>query len=101
MTHRRSRPQGRVDGAICEHTEEDKHEWLASLRAAGIKNIEMEGLRLASFCHKLGIPALILCTVVVDRSKGDQVVLSEAELAAVASNAQRLAIRFIKKRLGL
>lgn len=34
--------QGRIDGAICDHTAEEKMQWLQSLHDAGVRNIEME-----------------------------------------------------------
>lgn len=36
--------QGRLDGAFCEFTEQDKMEYLEKLRDFGVVNIEMEGL---------------------------------------------------------
>jgi uridine phosphorylase len=35
--------QGRLDGAFCEFTENDKMEYLEKLRDFGVVNIEMEG----------------------------------------------------------
>ena len=35
--------QGRLDGAFCEFTEQDKMEYLEKLRDFGVVNIEMEG----------------------------------------------------------
>lgn len=35
--------QGRLDGAFCEFTENDKMEYLEKLREFGVVNIEMEG----------------------------------------------------------
>ena len=34
--------QGRIDGAICQYTEEDKLAWLTKIQAAGVLNMEME-----------------------------------------------------------
>jgi uridine phosphorylase len=36
--------QGRLDGAICEYTLEEKMEFLQAAHEAGVKNIEMESL---------------------------------------------------------
>lgn len=35
--------QGRLDGALCEHSEVDKMNYLKKLVACGVVNIEMEG----------------------------------------------------------
>lgn len=35
--------QGRLDGAFCDFTEQDKMEYLEKLRDFGVVNIEMEG----------------------------------------------------------
>ncbi|XP_014386007.1 PREDICTED: uridine phosphorylase 1 [Myotis brandtii] len=42
--------QGRLDGALCSYTEQDKQEYLRAAHAAGVRNIEMESsvLRLPS-----------------------------------------------------
>lgn len=37
--------QGRLDGAFCEFTEQDKMDYLEKLREFGVVNIEMEGER--------------------------------------------------------
>lgn len=42
--------QGRLDGAFCEFTENDKMEYLEKLREFGVVNIEMEGLKEAFEC---------------------------------------------------
>ena len=47
--------QARIDGAICDHTLEDKIEYLKAAYDAGVRNIEMEGTCLAAMCHKSGI----------------------------------------------
>lgn len=41
--------QGRLDGAICEYTLEDKMKFLQDAHAAGVRNIEMESLQFGAF----------------------------------------------------
>jgi uridine phosphorylase len=38
--------QGRLDGAFCDHTEQDKMEYLKRLQEIGVVNIEMEGQQI-------------------------------------------------------
>lgn len=65
--------QGRLDGAFCDYTEEDKMEYLNKLHAAGVVNIEMEATAFAALTYHAGIKSAICCVTLVDRLKGDQV----------------------------
>lgn len=65
--------QGRLDGAFCDFTEEDKIEYLVKLQKAHIVNIEMESTAFASILNHAGISAAIVCVTLLDRLKGDQV----------------------------
>lgn len=48
--------QGRLDGALCSYTEQDKQEYLRAAHAAGVRNIEMESSVLAAMCSACGLP---------------------------------------------
>jgi uridine phosphorylase len=65
--------QGRLDGAFCSFTEEDKMEYLSKIHSAGVVNIEMESLSFAALTHHAGIKSAVICVTLVDRLKGDQV----------------------------
>lgn len=65
--------QGRMDGAFCEFTENEKIEYLNKLHKAGVINIEMESLAFAALTHHAGIKAAVVCVTLIDRFKGDQV----------------------------
>ena len=43
--------QGRLDGAFCDYTVQDKLAFLRDIHAKGVKNIEMESLAFAAMCH--------------------------------------------------
>lgn len=47
--------QGRLDGAICEYTEEEKMAFLKKAYDSGVRNLEMESLGFAAFCQHLKI----------------------------------------------
>lgn len=66
--------QSRLDGAICEYSEEDKMEFLKKAHAAGVVNIEMESCYFGAFTHYLNIKAATICVTLVRRLNGDQVV---------------------------
>lgn len=93
--------QGRLDGAICHHTEDDKMVFLRKAHALGARNMEMEATEFASFTGELRIPSAIICSTLLDRLKGDQVTSTPAELAKFADNSQQLALNFIKRELGI
>lgn len=65
--------QGRLDGAVCEFTEEDKMAFLRGVAAKGVTNMEMEALVFAALTHKVGIRAAVVCVTLLDRLQGDQV----------------------------
>lgn len=65
--------QGRLDGAFCDYTENDKMEYLAKLRDFGVINIEMECTIFAALTYHAGIRSAIVCVALLDRLKGDQV----------------------------
>jgi len=90
--------QGRLDGALCNFNENQKLEYLHSAFAKGIVNIEMEGLQFSSFCVKLEIRAVMMCSVLVNRLNGDQVTVGHEVLQDIAENAQKLGIQFIRWR---
>lgn len=65
--------QGRMDGAFCDFSEEDKMEYLEKLKSNNVRNIEMESLAFAALTHHAGIKAAVVCVTLLDRLKGDQV----------------------------
>lgn len=48
--------QGRLDGALCCYTEQDKQEYLRAAHEAGVRNIEMESSVFAAMCSACGLP---------------------------------------------
>lgn len=71
--------QGRTNGAICEHTHEDKMRFLQAARDAGVINMEMESNHLSAMCHHLGVAHGIVCVALNNRLADDKVTLSERE----------------------
>ncbi|XP_033624125.1 uridine phosphorylase 2-like [Asterias rubens] len=93
--------QARIDGAICDHTLEDKIEYLKAAYDAGVRNIEMEGTCLAAMCHKSGIKGAVVCVTLLDRLLGDQVNMTPEEHDEWEQRPQELMAKFISKRLKL
>ena len=65
--------QGRLDGAFCDYTADDKMAYLRQLNTAGVKNIEMESEAFAALTHRAGIRAAVICVALLNRLNGDQV----------------------------
>ena len=63
--------QGRLDGAICEYTEQDKMDYLERASEKGVRNIEMESLQFGSFCNKINVRSIVICVALLNRLKGD------------------------------
>lgn len=91
--------QGRLDGAFCDYTLEDKLEFLQKVYDAGVRNIEMESVCFASMCKRAGVSAAILCVTLLDRLKGDQVELTPEMHEDYQMRPPRLVAKFIKKTL--
>lgn len=92
--------QGRTDGAVCEHTEEEKLAYLKGLNEIGISNIEMECTALAALTHHAGVKSAVVCVALLDRLLGDQVTISPEDYKIYQQRPQALVIKFIKSRLG-
>lgn len=91
--------QGRTDGAICDHTEEEKMAFLRKVQAKGIKNIEMESTMFAALTKYAGIRAATICVTFIDRLKGDKVEITHEAKIEWESRPQLVVGRFIKKLL--
>jgi uridine phosphorylase len=90
--------QARLDGAFCMITAEEKMEYLRSLHAKGIRNIEMEAAGFGAFCKHMGIPAACICVALLNRLNGDQVTSTKEQLDAFSDNPQQMLIRYIQRR---
>ncbi|KAK7477241.1 hypothetical protein BaRGS_00031552, partial [Batillaria attramentaria] len=64
--------QGRLDGAVCEFSGEDKQKFMERLWTLGVRNIEMESAGLFSLCHAVGINAAVACVCVVNRLESEE-----------------------------
>ena len=90
---------GRMDGAVCDYSEQERTKYLQILQQAGILNVEMESIALASLCLKTGIRAAICCVSLVDRLQGDQVTISTNTYKKYQNRPCTLLIKFLRKRL--
>ncbi|XP_048579220.1 uridine phosphorylase 2 isoform X2 [Nematostella vectensis] len=91
--------QGRLDGAFCEYTLNDKLDFLNKAYSLGVRNIEMESVCFAAMCKRACVPAAILCVTLLDRLNGDQVHLTPAEHEEFQARPQRIVTAYIKKYL--
>ncbi|KAL5282624.1 UPP1.2 family protein [Megaselia abdita] len=91
--------QGRIDGAVCDYTQEDKLEFLYKVQAKGIKNIEMEAPMFAALTRHCGIRAADVCVTIINRLNGDQVSLSPELKHEFEMRPQIVVGRFIKELL--
>lgn len=91
--------QGRLDGAFCEYSEQDKMDYLQKLHEFGVVNIEMECTIFAALTHYAGIKAAIVCVALLDRLKGDQVMSPKEVMNEWQQRPQILVSRLIRKHL--
>uniref|UniRef100_A0A0A9YS89 Uridine phosphorylase 1 n=1 Tax=Lygus hesperus TaxID=30085 RepID=A0A0A9YS89_LYGHE len=93
--------QARLDGAICEYTEQDKSNFITKLHQHNVANIEMEALLFGAFCNKLNIKVGVICVALLDRIKGDQVTFTAEDYLAWVDNTLNICKAFIAKELGI
>ncbi|CAG0919594.1 unnamed protein product [Notodromas monacha] len=93
--------QGRMDGAFCKFTEEDKMDFLKMIRNEGVVNMEMESLAFAAQCQYAKIKAAVVCVALLNRLHGDQVASPKEVLEEWQTRPQKLVARYIKKQLGI
>lgn len=89
--------QGRIDGAFCSYTEEDKLQYLRKINRHGVVNIEMECLPFAAMCQSAGIKGAVVCVTLLDRLNGDQIFLSPDVYKSFQERPQLVAAQFIKR----
>ena len=90
--------QGRLDGAFCSYTEQDKLAFLDRIHRKGVRNIEMESLPFAAFCTSAGIKCATVCVTLLDRLQGDQITLDADTYRDFQTRPLRLADEFLKAR---
>ncbi|KDO23519.1 uridine phosphorylase [Saprolegnia parasitica CBS 223.65] len=90
--------QGRLDGAICEYTNDDKMAFLQKAYDAGTRNIEMEARMFAAFCHKLRIPAAVVCVTLLNRLEGDQITQPHDVLESYDLRPMAVLLAYIKAK---
>lgn len=93
--------QGRLDGAFCDYTENDKMRFLQNLQQRGVKNIEMEALPLSALTYAAGIRAADVCVTLLNRLEGDQVSTPKDVLKQWEKRPQEIIARYIKKQLSI
>jgi len=91
--------QGRLDGAVCEYSEEDKIAYLTQVSQKGATNMEMEALVFAALTHKAGIRSAVVCVTLLDRLQGDQVTTPKEELTLWQARPMEVVSRFIQSEL--
>lgn len=60
ILHSVSAGQGRLDGALCSFSQEEKLEYLRKAYEAGVRNIEMESTVFAAMCRVCGLKGTFL-----------------------------------------
>lgn len=93
--------QGRLDGAFCSYTQEEKMQYLQSLYTNGVRNIEMEAVPFSALTYEAGIRAADVCVTLLDRLNGDQIDTPKEVLNEWENRPQEIIARYIKKVLGI
>lgn len=91
--------QGRTIGAICEHSIEDKMQFLERARQLGVINMEMECNYLAAMCHKLNVPFGVVCVALTNRLVDDRIRLDHNDISQCERRLFWINLLFIKHKL--
>ena len=72
---------GRLDGAFCDYTEEDKFKWFKNISVdKNVINFEMEAALFLAMCNRAQVRGACTCVTIVDRLKNDKIVNSKGIL---------------------
>lgn len=93
--------QGRTNGAICEHTLNDKQQFLEQVQKAGVINSEMESNYLAAMCHKLGVSFGIVCVALTNRLKQDKIDLTRDQMDLCQRRLFWLNLLLVRHKIGI
>ena len=74
-------------------------DFLVEAHKAGVRNIEMESLVVASMCRRAGVKAAIVCVTFLNRLEQDQITLSKDVLDEYQTRPWRLVAHYIMKNL--
>ncbi|VDM97242.1 unnamed protein product, partial [Onchocerca ochengi] len=91
--------QARLDGAFCDYTEQQKFAFLNRLYNEGVRNIEMEAICFAAMFNRGNIRAAAVCVALLDRLKGDQVLLTHNDINEFEMRIFKVVSTYIKQQL--
>lgn len=91
--------QGRTNGAICEHSPEEKRRFLDKCKEMGVINMEMESNHLAAMCNKLSVQFGVVCVALNNRLLDDRVLLNRAQMAQFERRLFWIIEQFIRRRV--
>ncbi len=89
--------QGRLDGAMCDYTEEEKMDFLDLAYKRGVRNIEMESLAFGAFTSTIKVKAACVAVTLLNRLEGDSVKSSPETLSEYESRITQLVLEFVRK----
>lgn len=90
--------QARLDGYFCDHTAQQRADFLRHCHQVGVRNIEMEAAAFLAFCYRAKIKAAVVCVALVDRLQGDQVTSTSEKLTLYSSNCITAVFNYIKQQ---
>ncbi|CEF64218.1 Nucleoside phosphorylase domain and Uridine phosphorylase, eukaryotic family-containing protein [Strongyloides ratti] len=90
--------QGRLDGAFCNYTEEDKFKFLEKIYKIGVRNFEMESTCFASLLNRANIKAAIICVALLNRLKGDQIDIDNDTYHDFEMRPYRIVCQYLKNK---
>ena len=88
----------RLDGAIIFDNETSRADLLGHYYSHGIRNNEMESGVVAGMLNHWGFSKFAtICCIIIDRSKGDQVVSTPEQLAGYVNNSEKVLFAYLSE----
>jgi len=92
--------QGRLDGALCSFTPQDKMDFLKKAHSEfGVRNIEMEVNMMAAMCTRMEVKCATICATLVNRLVGDEVLCSKEDIKKWELYPQQIVAELISKNI--
>ena len=88
--------QGRLDGAFCDYSKEDRLKFLRTAHERGVRNIEMECTHFVALCNKANIDGFVVCVTLLNRLEGDQITVPSDQLHEFETRPFELVLAYIK-----
>lgn len=87
--------QGRLDGAFCSYTPDERKDFFEKLKELGVTNFEMESVGFVALCNRINLPCAVICVTLLDRYISDQITSDHETLVSWQMKPIQLFTKFV------